>query len=256
MAHEYGIWNAAIASLQFWAEDLEPITLDIASELVYTTFFWTPTCHTLCQLPEDVLFGCFVIVLNAAFTQQLSFADEGYESGSDTMDLPTPLRKTPHILHVSSLDHASFNPVHTTPCRAVTSTPSRLSQLPTRPVHQYLSFNSNSDQEPDNTSMHTNSLDDDQNLDSTPELSDKEEDFHTVPIDNEHWTMDIVPERTFCMHENGLPNNVCQHPCLYGNSDTVSYMDSLDLSDVLDYEDYMLTTSDDEELSGLEEVIY
>ena len=47
MACEYGIWNAAITSLQFWAEDLNPITLGIASEHVYTTFFWTPTSHTL-----------------------------------------------------------------------------------------------------------------------------------------------------------------------------------------------------------------
>ena len=95
MACEYGIWNATITSLQFWAEDLDPITLGIASEHVYTTFFWTPTSHTLCQLPEDVLFRCFVIALNAAFTQQLSLADEGYESGSNTADLPTPLQKTP-----------------------------------------------------------------------------------------------------------------------------------------------------------------
>ena len=91
MACEYGIWNATFASLQFWAEDLDPITLGIASECVYTTFFWTPTSHTLHQLPEDVLFGCFVIALNAAFTQQLSLADEGYESGSNTADLPMPL---------------------------------------------------------------------------------------------------------------------------------------------------------------------
>ena len=94
MACKYAIWNAAIASLQFWAEDLNLITLGIASECIYTTFFWTPTSHTLCQLSEDVLFGCFVIALNAAFTQQLSLADEGYESGSNTADLPTPLWKT------------------------------------------------------------------------------------------------------------------------------------------------------------------
>ena len=99
MACKYAIWNAAIASLQFWAEDLNPITLGIASKCIYTTFFWTPTGHTLCQLSEDVLFGCFVIALNAAFTKQLSLADEGYKSGSDTVDLPTPLRKTPHIHH-------------------------------------------------------------------------------------------------------------------------------------------------------------
>ena len=76
-----------------------------------------------------------------------------------------------------------------------------------------------------------------------------------VPLDDEHWTSKIVPERTFCIHENGLPNNLCQHPCPYGNKDTASYMDSLDLSDILDYEDYMVTSSD-EELPGMEEVPY
>ena len=88
MACKYAIWNAAIASLQFWPEDLDPITLRTASECIYTTFFWTPTSHTLHQLSEDVLFGCLVIALNAAFTQQLSLADEGYESGPS---------HTPHV---------------------------------------------------------------------------------------------------------------------------------------------------------------
>ena len=48
------------------------------------------------------------------FTQQLSLANEGYESGSNE-DLPTPLRRTPRVHHVSSLEHASFNPVSSTP---------------------------------------------------------------------------------------------------------------------------------------------
>ena len=122
IACKYTIWNAAIASLQFWAEYLNPITLGIASKCVYTTFFWTPTSHTLCQLSEDVLFGHFVIALNAAFTQQLSLADEGYESGSNTADLPTPLQKTPHVHHMSSMEHASFNPACTTPCSTATIT--------------------------------------------------------------------------------------------------------------------------------------
>ena len=258
MAHEYAIWNATIASLQFWAEDLDPITLSIASECIYTTFFWTPTSHTLHQLSEDVLFGCFVIALNAAFTQQLSLADEGYESGSDTVDLPTPLRKTPCIHHMSSMEHASFNPAHTTPCSTVTITPHSSPQTPTRPVCHHLSFNSNSDQDPDSIPVYSNSSDDDQDPDSTPVYSDspdEEEDFPTVPLDDKHWTSDIVPERTFCIHKNGLPNNVCQHPCPYGSNDTVSYMDSLDLSDISDYEDYMVTSSN-EELPGMEEVPY
>ena len=120
MAHKYGIMNATIALLQFWAEDLDLITLGIASECVYTTFFWTPTSHMVCQLPEDVLFGQFVITLNAAFTQQLSLADEGYKSGSNT-DLPTPLQKTPCIHHVSSMEHASFDPAYTTPHHPATT---------------------------------------------------------------------------------------------------------------------------------------
>ena len=95
MAREYSIWNAAIASLQFWTEDLDPVTLGRATECVYTTFFYSPSSHTLHQQSNEILFGHFVIALNVAFDQQLSLADEGYKSGSDTIDLPTPLRKTP-----------------------------------------------------------------------------------------------------------------------------------------------------------------
>ena len=47
MAWEYSIWNADIASLQFWTEDLIPVTLGIDSEHVYTTFFYTSTSQTL-----------------------------------------------------------------------------------------------------------------------------------------------------------------------------------------------------------------
>ena len=116
MGREYSTWNAAIASLQFWTADLNPVTLGRATEHVDTTFFYSSSSHTLCQQPNETLFGCFVIALNAAFDQQLSLADKGYESGSDTIDLPTLLRKTPCIHHFSSMEHASFNPVPTTPC--------------------------------------------------------------------------------------------------------------------------------------------
>ena len=103
MAREYSMWNAAIVSLQFWTADLDPVTLGRATEHVYTTFFYSPSSHTLCQQSHEILFGCFVITLNATFDQQLSLADEGYESGSDTIDFPTPLRKTLRIHHVSSM---------------------------------------------------------------------------------------------------------------------------------------------------------
>ena len=192
-------------------------------------------------------------------------ADEGYEIGSDSMDLPTPLMTTPHILHVSSLDHTSFNPTHTTPRRPVTTTPSRLLHTPTSPVCHHLSFDSDSDHKLDTTPMQVDNSDGDQDAvpessdkkgSSAPESSDEEEDFPIVPIDDEHWTTEMVLERTFCIHENGLCNNVCHYPCPFGDNNTASYMDSLDLSDISDYEDYMLTTSDDEVLPGLEEVPY
>ena len=67
MAREYSIWNAAIASLQFWTADLDPVTLGMATEEVYSTFFYSTSTHTLHQQPDEILFGHFVITLNAAF---------------------------------------------------------------------------------------------------------------------------------------------------------------------------------------------
>ena len=143
MAREYSIWNATIASLQLWTEDLDPVNLGRATECVYTTFLYSPSSHTFHQQSNEILFGCLVIALNAAFDQQPSLADKGYESGSDTIDLPTPLRKTPHIHHVSSMEHTSFDPAPTTPCST--------SQTPPRPVCRHLSFSSAVSYTPDST---------------------------------------------------------------------------------------------------------
>ena len=112
MARKYSIWNATIASLQFWIEDLDPVTLGRATECVYTTFFYSSTSHTLHQQSNETLFGCFVIALNAAFGQQLLLADEGYKNGSYTINLPTPLQKTPCIHHVNTLHLIQFSPHH------------------------------------------------------------------------------------------------------------------------------------------------
>ena len=141
------------------------------------------------------------------------------------------------------MEHASFNPAYMIPCHPATTLPCNSPFISPRPVCHHLTFTSDSSES-------------DQDPDSTSEYSDEEGDFQTVPIDDEHRTTEMVPERTFCIHENGLPNNVCQYPCPYGNNSSVSYMDSLDLSDISDYKDYMMTTSDDEELPGLEEVPY
>ena len=192
MAREYFIWNAAIASLQFWTADPYPVTLGKATEWVYTTFFFSPSNHTLHQQSNEILFGHFVITLNAAFDQQLSLADEGYESGSDTVDLPTPLRKTPRICHVSSMEHTSFNPAPVTPRNTPQTSP--------RPVCRCLSFSSADNNTPA----------------STQECSDDEEDFQMVPLDDEHRTSEEIPERTLCIHEHGLPHGLCPSHALMG----------------------------------------
>ena len=67
MAREYLVWNTAIAALQFWTADLDAHTLRNAIEEVYSAFFYTTSAHTLHQQPDDILFGCFVTTLNAAF---------------------------------------------------------------------------------------------------------------------------------------------------------------------------------------------
>ena len=67
MAREYSIWNATIASLQFWTADLDPVTLGMATEEVYSAFFYSTSTHTLHQQSDKILFGCFVITLNATF---------------------------------------------------------------------------------------------------------------------------------------------------------------------------------------------
>ena len=115
MAREYSIWNATIASLQFWTADLDPVTLGMAMDEVYSAFSYSTSAHTLHQQSDKILFGCFVTALNAAFDRQLALADKGYESSSDTINLPTLLRKMPRIHHVSSIKHALFNPDPDTP---------------------------------------------------------------------------------------------------------------------------------------------
>ena len=152
------------------------------------------------------------------------------------------------------MEHASFDPIYSTPHRPLDQPHPNTQSSPVRPVCQHLSFNSDQDQDTSLVCMETSSS---QNIAPEPsdnEESSEDEDFQTVPLDDEHWTMEIIPERTFC--ENGLPNNVCSYPCPYGTNGTSSYIDSLDLSDISDLEDHFLTTSDDEELQGLEEVPY
>ena len=61
--------------------------------------------------------------------------------------------------------------------------------------------------------------------------------------------------KTLCIHEHGLTQGLCPYPCSYANYPMPSYMDSLDLSDISDYENFMVT-SNDEDIPGMEEIPY
>ena len=91
MAREYSVWNATVAALQIWTADLKAYVLSSTIEQVYNAFFYSTSMHLLCQQSDEVLFGHFVTTLNAAFESKLMLEDEGYKSGNENFNIPTPL---------------------------------------------------------------------------------------------------------------------------------------------------------------------
>ena len=116
MAREYSIWNAVVAALNFWTAELEAHILGSMTEEVYRAFFYMPSAHTLHQISDKILFGCFMTMLNATFEHKLALEDGGCESGSENFNIPSPLRRTLKIHHLSSIENTSFDPVPVTPC--------------------------------------------------------------------------------------------------------------------------------------------
>ena len=81
--------------------DLKPHILSNAIDWVYAASFYTDFIQQIWNLPEETIFGCFVTNLNNALETELAQEEEGYESGSESFNIPTPLRRTPRIYHVS-----------------------------------------------------------------------------------------------------------------------------------------------------------
>ena len=67
--------------------------------------------------------------------------------------------------------------------------------------------------------------------------------------------MEEIPDRHLCIHEHSIPHELCPYPCPYLGYTSSSYYDTLDLSDISEFEDLM-TTSSDEDTPALEKVGY
>ena len=193
--------------------------------------------------------------LNTAFEWRLALEDEGYKSSSENFNVPTPLRRTLKIHHVSSVENASFDPDPVTLCST--------GQSHLRQVHRWLTCSSSNDVDtsedealplstttphrPDPWSSTSRST-----LDAHVYLEeDKEEDFQTVPLDDEHWTTKEVPNRTLCIQKHSFPHGLCPYP----NYLLPSYVKTMDLSNISDFEDIMIMSSD-EDITALEDPPY
>ena len=123
---------------------------------------------------------------------------------------PTPLRRTSKNHHVSSAENASFDPSPVTPCSTGTKEPHCIL------VCQHLTFSSSEEDDDDTPTDEIPSPDSPQPMQyhidtlqwwsSTCTLNahvtleaeeEEEEDFQTVPLDDEHWDMEELPDRPF-----------------------------------------------------------
>ena len=218
--------------------------------------------HLLHQQSDEILFSHFVTTLNATFESKLSLEHEGYESGSKNFNIPTPLRRTSKFHHISSVEHASFDPDPITPC----STGTRESHH--RPVCRHITFSSSEDDKdtttdkiPSPTSAtpvqyHMDTHQQPSSMHATLEAEEiEEEDFQTVLLDDEHWDMEEIPDIPLCIHEHSLPHGLCPYPCPYLDYQTSSYYNTLDSSNIFKFED-MMTTSSDEDIPALDNIGY
>ena len=172
-----------------------------------------------------------MIKLNATFEQKLAFVDKGYESGLENYHVPNPLRRKLKIHHISSIENASLDPVPVTPCST------RQSCL--RPVCRRLTYSPSDDKDtsedevpsPHNMPQVQYSTPDTTSLPSKHTLAayehleeaDEEEDFQTIPLDNEHWTTEDIPDRPLCIQEHSLPHGLCLYLCPYVDDQTPPY---------------------------------
>ena len=128
-------------------------------------------------------------------------------------------------------------------------------QTPPRPVCRQLSFNLSGNSDTSGDVPPTPKATPAGTQVCLEEDKEEEEDFQMVPLDDKHWTTEEVPARILCIHEHALPHGLCLYSCPYTNYLTPSYVDSMDLSDISNFEDIMIMFSN-KDIPALEDMPY
>ena len=77
-----------------------------------------------------------------------------------------------------------------------------------------------------------------------------------MPLDDEHWDMEEIPDRTLCVHEHALPHETMPIPMSICRTTKPHHTTAtLDLSDTSEFKDIM-TTSSEEDITLLEDIVY
>ena len=214
------------------------------------------------------LFGHIVTTQNDAFEWEYAPEDKGYESGSESIKIPTPLHRTLYLYHVSASENLSFGPA--TPLTHWAYSPHWHSSLSS--ICHCLMFSNDDSSSTDSNPLHgrieqsspveqqmASCLKDDSFQDVSSEEKEEEEQFPTAPLDDAVWMDEPVPERHLCIHEQSQPHDLCPYPCPYSldqlylapeYAPTPQYMD---LSDIFNFP-HVMTTTRNEDIPGLDDV--
>ena len=76
-----------------------------------------------------------------------------------------------------------------------------------------------------------------------------------VSLEDDHWTMEEIPDRHLCIQEHSVLHELCLYSCPYLDYTSSSYYSTLDLSDISKFEDLM-TTCSDEDIPALYDIGY
>ena len=204
---------------------------------------------------EEVLFSCFPTTLNDTFEQELSLEDEGYDSGSESLSVPTSLHRALYLYHISASENLSFGLATpwwpgnlNTVCCCLTFEEDDASSLDSKTLHAITEHLSPAEHQ---MAHHLTS--------AKEEEDEEEEHFPTAPWDDNVWMEEPVPDRHLCIHEHSQ-YDLCPYPCPYSldrlhlTPEYVPTPQYMDLSDTINFPDVITSTSD-ADIPNLEDVL-